>query len=179
MPWIIKQPKRRSRPQPYVIGPRVCACTTTLYGADIFRNGLRFDPRYRFMTGEDSDLAHRIADAGGKVFATDQAVVHEEVPPERCTLRYQLARQFAFAQGNTEVFRDRNQYISVLREASLYGFQACTSLFSAIIAGGVTFSRKRFKKRFLRAAQKTAYVAGIASSLRGHRFEPYRTVVGR
>ena len=177
--WVLKRQKKGRGRGVHEIAPRGAACNNILYSSSIFRKGLRFDARYRFMTGEDSDLAHRIAEAGGLIVGTEFSIVHEEVAPARCTFARQVARQYAYAQGNTLVEKDRGRHSVAALEGALAALHAIESLALAIIAGGLTASVRRFRKHILRAGQKAGYAAGVVASLLGRTYEPYRVVDGR
>ena len=178
--WVFKRPRKTSEGRnPWPVRPRAIGCNNVLIDADYFLfGGLRFDPRFRFTTGEDTALMTAIEDQGGKLFATSSAIVFEAVMPERTTFRRHLARQYAYAAGNTLIERDHGRYASVLFEAAWAAIQAVGALASAIIIGGLTLSKRRFKKRFLRAGQKAAYAAGVFASLAGRMPEPYSVVDG-
>ena len=59
-----------------------------------------FDPRFG-TGGEDIDFFERLIHAGHAFVWCDEAVVHEQVPPSRCSRRYLLRR--ALAQGRISV----------------------------------------------------------------------------
>ena len=53
-----------------------------------------FDERFTLGVGEDAELFARVAAAGGRIVWADDAIVHENVPPARATLRWILARGY-------------------------------------------------------------------------------------
>ena len=53
-----------------------------------------FDERFTLGVGEDAELFARIAAAGGRIVWADDAIVYENVPPARATLRWMLARGY-------------------------------------------------------------------------------------
>jgi glycosyltransferase involved in cell wall biosynthesis len=63
------------------------------------RTGLRFDPRFNDTGGEDADFFDRLMAMGGTIRAAAGAVIHEEVPPARMSLRYVMRRRYRI--GNT------------------------------------------------------------------------------
>jgi len=80
-----------------VIGP----LKNTLIAADFLRRtGLRFDPAMGRIGGEDASFFYAANAAGLRHRYADVAVVREEVPADRATLRYQLRRRYWY--GNTE-----------------------------------------------------------------------------
>jgi succinoglycan biosynthesis protein ExoM len=58
----------------------------------------RFDERFSASGGSDSQLFHRIHNAGGKIVWCDEAIVYEDVPLSRMTLAW--LRQRARRTGN-------------------------------------------------------------------------------
>ncbi len=135
--------------------------------------GLRFDLRFNFCPGEDTQLFTTIERAGGGLLvASDLPIVHEEVVAARLTFRRQVARKYSCGQGNTHIDRKHAIVIPVHLMLSL------RALIEGILLGGLTLSRRRFKKKFLKAAKSFAYAAGQVSALMGRRFEPYRVIDG-
>jgi succinoglycan biosynthesis protein ExoM len=53
-----------------------------------------FDERFTLGVGEDTELFARVAAAGGRIVWADDAIVYENVPPARATLRWMLARGY-------------------------------------------------------------------------------------
>jgi succinoglycan biosynthesis protein ExoM len=53
-----------------------------------------FDECFTLGVGEDAELFARIAAAGGRIVWADDAIVYENVPPARATLRWMLARGY-------------------------------------------------------------------------------------
>ncbi|PHP65126.1 hypothetical protein CSC94_20620 [Zhengella mangrovi] len=62
-------------------------------------HGLRFDPALGRTGGEDTDLFSRAAAQGAVIVATDDAIVHEPVPPERLAPSYILRRAVRAGQS--------------------------------------------------------------------------------
>jgi succinoglycan biosynthesis protein ExoM len=177
--WILKRrSKGMGRRAVVPINEGGAGCNNLLIDASVFRKGLRFDPRYRFSTGEDTMLAAKIVEQGGTLIATDFAVIHEEVVAERCTLQAQVMQQYAFGIGNIRILKDRGKYALSLWAALVSGFQALLALSAAAIFGMLSLSKRRFKRHFLRAGKKAAYAAGVIASLCGRTYEPYRTIAG-
>lgn len=61
-----------------------------LFGHD--RKHLRFDPKFNFTGGEDTELSVRISDLGHKIRWIPEAKIHEPVPEHRSSLAYHLQR---------------------------------------------------------------------------------------
>lgn len=73
----------------------------TLVSAGFLRvHDLGFDVAMGHAGGEDVLFFNQLAKAGARHHFAARAVVREQVPPERATLRYQLGRRFWY--GNTE-----------------------------------------------------------------------------
>ncbi|MGY6501045.1 MAG: glycosyltransferase family 2 protein [Acidimicrobiales bacterium] len=64
------------------------------------RHGLRFDLRFGTTGGEDAMFLHTAIVRGARMVFAAHAVVHEQMPEHRTTLRYQLRRRYWY--GNTE-----------------------------------------------------------------------------
>ena len=64
--------------------------------------GLRFDTRYRFTGGSDSDFFNRATYRGARIVWEQSAVVSEIVPQSRLRLGWQLKRAFRVATNASE-----------------------------------------------------------------------------
>lgn len=56
--------------------------------------GLRFDTRLSLIGGEDLEFTRRASERGAVMKRTNYAVVREEIPPSRATLRYAASRSY-------------------------------------------------------------------------------------
>lgn len=89
-------------------GPDGCAIgvgplkNTLISTSFLRRTGLRFQPALGRTGGEDVSFFYSANDAGMSHHFARHAVVCEEIPLERTTLRYQLGRRLWY--GNTEAF---------------------------------------------------------------------------
>lgn len=61
--------------------------------------GLRFEPTFGLIGGSDIVLTRALTDSGAVLVWADDAVVQEDVPPERCTARWAVRR--AVRTGNS------------------------------------------------------------------------------
>lgn len=61
-----------------------------------------FDPRLNFSGGEDSQLTRKITAMGGTIRFNPNAIVYENIPEERTTLRYLVRR--TYRRSNTRLF---------------------------------------------------------------------------
>lgn len=75
--------------------PRFVSCNNVLFAAaPVSAAGLRFDPFFNFIGGEDFDFFERLRNHGVSCVWCAEAVVFERVPPERRTLRYLAYRHY-------------------------------------------------------------------------------------
>lgn len=88
---------------PYQQGESLPAAATNNAMADaavIRRHALRFDPRFNITGGEDEEFFSRLRQvSGGVIRAAAQAVVWDDVPTSRVTMRW-IGRRW-FRMGNT------------------------------------------------------------------------------
>ncbi len=92
------------------IGPEQSGVIETYYGcgnsllkrAKFFSNAPIFDPAMNEIGGEDDALFSKALADGAKVAWAANALVYEEILPERATLTYSLTKAFAFGQGPTQ-----------------------------------------------------------------------------
>ena len=177
--WVVKPSKK---PRLSAAPPRGVSSAPTnnvIFSAKLVTArglNLRFDARFNTVGSEDTDFFKRARERGAKIVATEWALVHEPVVPERCTYRYQVLRQFQYATGNTIIDIDRGHYARV-----------CAEGFSRVLGGLVWFviatvsspvSRKLFRKFAVRAGGKVLYGFGQISVLTGYRYEGYRVIEG-
>jgi succinoglycan biosynthesis protein ExoM len=151
-----------------------------LFSAHLVRKdgfGLRFDPRFNQIGGEDTDFFTRAWERGACIVASELPVVFEEMPAERCTYWRQIRRQYQYAIGNTTIDLDRNRPLSALLEAIGRLLSGLWWMGVALVLG--VFSARRFRKHVLQAGKKAMYAAGVFSVLSGYRYQGYRVVDGR
>lgn len=63
------------------------------------RHALRFDMRFNRSGGEDQEFYDRVQALGGPIWASPDAVVHDQIPAHRMTLKW--IKQRSFRTGNT------------------------------------------------------------------------------
>src|SRR5579883_452347 len=97
--------------------PRIYPSTNNvLMKARIFRDlGLRFDVRFGWSGGEDTDFFRRAKEAGARFAFTEKAAALETVPPSRLTLRWRFWRWAGVARGNVRMHRLQHGRISAWR----------------------------------------------------------------
>jgi succinoglycan biosynthesis protein ExoM len=154
--------------------PLHVGCNNVLFSARLVREeglGLRFDPRFNFTGGEDTDFFTRAWEQGASIVASDRPVVFEEMPAERCTYWRQVRRQYQYATGNTIIDLDRRRHVAVALGAIGRILNGMFSFIAAIVLGA--FSVRRFRKYALRSGKKLMYAAGQLSVLAGYRYNAY------
>ena len=93
--WVVEsrlfEPLRHATgaPVPTAYTNNVLARGAALRALDSF-----FDERFTLGVGEDAELFARVAAADGRIVWADDAIVYENVPPARATLRWMLARGY-------------------------------------------------------------------------------------
>jgi len=78
-----------------------------------FREDLVFNPATNEIGGEDCELYCRVEQAGAVFAWAASALVFEEVPNERATLRYNFIRAFSFGQGPTQTAWQQRKLFAV------------------------------------------------------------------
>lgn len=150
--------------------PRHVACNNVVFSSALAADqGLRFDPRFNFIGGEDFDFFEASARAGNRHLWTPAALVIETVPPERATLRYLLRRHFSGASNS--VVRYRKQH-GPLRAAGHFLIKSLGKLLSAL--GALLTLPFRGRVAAEDALKRLANAAGYLCGLVNLRIERYR-----
>lgn len=163
--------------------PRTTAYTAnTMAAARLFRAdglALRFDPRCR-TGGEDNDLFRRFTRAGGKIVWIDEAILSEEVPAARMTLRWNWDRHVRMT--NNAVFMER--YHAGDARGRWQGLKAMAAMLPRTL-GRLCYGLGRFafdplagKRHLFMAAMKAAGLWGYLLGLAGREVNPYRQTEG-
>jgi succinoglycan biosynthesis protein ExoM len=150
--------------------PRHVACNNVVFNVKLVADqGLRFDPRFDFLGGEDFDFFDASARAGNAHIWNAEAVVFESVPPERATAGYLFLRHFSGAINS--VVRYRKEH-SALRAWLHFGIKSLGKLVSA---GGALLSWPvRGRAACNDFIKRIANAAGYLSALLNVRVERYR-----
>ena len=82
--------------------------------AKYFSNPPLFDPANNEIGGEDDALFSKAKAEGAAIAWAADALVYEEIPPERATLGYAMAKAFAFGQGPTQTCWQHRKILGVL-----------------------------------------------------------------
>jgi succinoglycan biosynthesis protein ExoM len=117
-----------------------------------------FDERFTLGVGEDAELFARVAAAGGRIVWADDAIVYENVPPARATLRWMLARGYRDGAATAAAAPH-----GPARTAA--GAASCIARGLAAAAVGALHGRARC----VRGLRRAAFGLGCAASLCGVR----------
>jgi succinoglycan biosynthesis protein ExoM len=148
-------------------------CNVLLDRDDPALSGLRFDTGFGVSGGEDSDFFGRYFAKGGQFAFAEDAVIHEEVPLDRATLRWLLMRRFRMGQTHVDIFSRRQTALL----ARLAFFPMAAGKFCATAALGFLFlaAPKRGVPQIMRAALHL----GVMARLLGlSRLQIYRSTDG-
>lgn len=155
----------------------------TMAAARLFRAdglNLRFDPRFRMTGGSDTDLFRRFTRGGGKIIWIDEAVLSEEFPVARMTLRWNWDRHVRMT--NNVVFMERYHLGNARGRwqavKSMAGMLPMT--FARLLAGLLRypFDPVTARRHLFMAAMKCAGIWGFVLGLLGREVNPYRKTEG-
>jgi glycosyltransferase involved in cell wall biosynthesis len=179
--WIVKQPKVKAAARDVLAErPLHVGTNNVLFSGRLIREdglGLRFDPRFNLIGGEDTDFFVRAFEQGAVTVHSDLPVIFEDVPAERCSFWRQVRRQFQYGGSDTIIDLDRKRYVPVALSVLGRLLNGIFSLTAAIALGAM--SGRRFRKYALRGGGKVMYAAGQISAVAGYRYEGYRSIDGR
>ncbi|OLP59024.1 hypothetical protein BJF93_03590 [Xaviernesmea oryzae] len=152
----------------------VDATNNVLFRADLFREMPEpwFDPQYALMGCEDKDLFLGLRLKGKRFAWASEAVIREEMPASRSTVKWMLQR--AYRIGNTDTIvnlKHRPPEFTVVSEATKMSGAMALALFNMTVMGWS--AANRFK-----GARLAARVFGKVVALTGRRHEEYRVIHG-
>lgn len=172
-------PKRRSQQTGHRLA--TAATSNTFMRASVASPdglGLRFDEGMRFCGGSDNEYFYRAADRGAEICWMNDALVYEDVPESRTTLKWRAKRSLRVAANVVLIHQGR---LGLLATIAKCGPKYCGRLLSGSLLAPIaaTFSLVAVKRgrRMLASA-----LCDIASGLGGlgafFAFRPdvYRTV---
>lgn len=81
------------------------SCNALIATAAVARLRLAFDPALNFAGGEDQLFFRQMTAAGSEIAYAARAIVRESLPPDRLSVRFNLAR--AYRRGNSLSFCER------------------------------------------------------------------------
>ncbi|TPW31810.1 glycosyltransferase family 2 protein [Martelella alba] len=138
--------------------------------------GLRFDPQYQFLGGEDTEFFRRVTSAGGRIVWLDDAVVEEIVAPSRIGLSYNLASWQRVTSAEMVDFMRKHGRLKALRRflprAVERGVSAVVMLGFGAVA--MVFSRRRGVQTIMRGLKKAMAVVGWFRGFFDLLPQPYR-----
>jgi succinoglycan biosynthesis protein ExoM len=138
--------------------------------------GLRFDER--LAHGEDTDFFYRAVRLGAHIFFSEEAVVHETIPPHRATLRYHVMRVFYYAACKAAILRRYGKIdAAVMKFFVRLIWQVPIAICRLALAPLILpFSVPRFRRTVLKSVGRIAGAAGMASGMAGFIGNPYRNL---
>ena len=150
--------------------PRHVACNNVVFSTRLAAvQGLRFDPRFDFLGGEDFDFFDASSRSGNLHVWTAEAVVYETVPPERATARYLFLRHFSGAINSVVRYRKER---SAPRAWLHFGIKSLGKLAGACAA--LLCWPFRGRAALHEFVKRLANAAGYLSALANVRIERYR-----
>ncbi len=155
----------------YATGARVAAAGAgnVLVCAGVFRGMPRlFDERIGLGSGEDEEFFTRAGRTGYTLVWSDEAIVHELVPPTRATARWLLHR--AFSHGNTTRWLHQEHQSALARVGGVA--VALGGLIRGLVVGALVSPIRR--DTCVRHLQAVSYHLGYLVAITGRRYEEYR-----
>ncbi len=140
---------------------------------------LTFDESFRFTGGSDTDFFNRAKDLGAKLVWAQSAAVYEEVPMERCTLKWAFSRSSRIASAAVcidakNIGRAKATQKHLRRALQDVGKFVGYMLLS--ILSLLTF--RSVKEPFFKAWQGVARLWGRLWGVAGGKMSPYRRIDG-
>ncbi|HFC53575.1 MAG TPA: glycosyltransferase [Gammaproteobacteria bacterium] len=127
-----------------------------------------FDPEYGLSGGGDTDFFSRMHNRGAKLIWCDNAVVYEEVPASRMTLRWMMLRAFRGGQSHSRVYLRhmgaKKKLIWVLKKTG----------FLAVLVAFAPFSIVGGRVLMVKTLQRIFASVGHLTSLSGLRYLEYQ-----
>lgn len=164
---------------------KTAATNNTLVRSDWWRappgEGMRFDETLRFTGGSDTDFFYRMSEVGGRIHWVDDALVAEDVPPERLTLKWQMNRSRRIAA--TAYLRERK--LMGPRKAMFRHFRRAVRRFlyggvNVVLGSALSLVLRKRGLHLRYSGLRTVWSSiGTFQSLFGRQPEPYRAVDGR
>ncbi len=120
------------------------------------KHNLKFDPRFNFCGGEDTDFFKSVYDAKGLILHNQKALAYEIIPAERCTLKYVLKRDFRI--GNNRAIKTKKYTPSKVILKNLQNLLAM--LFYIVLLPISIFQKHTLYKRLCKIAKTFGYFKG-------------------
>ena len=165
------------------------AATNNTVAKSSYFNGkphkFRFNEKFRFTGGEDTDLFSRIRISGGVIRYVHDAIVSEVVAQERISIKWMLAKQFS--NGNLVA----HGHIAAYGQWDSYRYWGATKYIIREIfkqsSSGIMFSlwgvliwpfSKRSIRYIVKGLKKICWVFGVFSGLVSIKFNLYKRIEG-
>ncbi len=155
----------------------------TMMHADIVRSeglAMRFNEAMQFTGGSDAEFFRRALDAGKVAVEVREAVVTEEVPDSRVTLRFYLQRTLRTKANRVRLYVvKKGNGRAYLRYGSQILYKLGQSL-TQTLAGVVVypFARSRGERNLVNGARALAEIGGYVMGLCNRMPQPYRRIDG-
>jgi len=156
------------------------AISALLFAGTNDTEGLRFDKNMRFTGGSDTDFFNRVRLNGGRIIYTENAIVRETVPIERCSLKWLFNRELRITASG--VYID-SKNIGRKRAYAKHLKRATTEIVHCVVyaLGSVTiyiFNKNKAVQLFLKSYLKLANSCGRFTGLSGRILTPYKSIEG-
>ncbi len=161
---------------------RSAATNNVAISESVFSNvglGLTFDESLRFTGGSDTDFFNRAKDQGTKLVWAQSAPVYEEVPMERCTLKWAFNRSSRIASAAVCIDAKNIGRPSAIKKHSRRVLQDVGKSVGYLMLSLVSLVTLRSPKEpFFKAWQGVARLWGRLWGIAGGRMSPYRKIDG-
>lgn len=136
------------------------------------RLSLRFDTGFAFSGGEDTAFFRILHKNGGRIVFADRAVVYDQIPASRATLKYMLRDRFRIANNNVLIDALIEGRRRPAPTRALHGVKHVGLALRRAVK--TMLSRKRAADRFAVAAFHAAYGLGVIAAAFGYRHQHYK-----
>ena len=142
--------------------PRHVSTNNVVFRASLVsRQGLRFDPYFNFIGGEDFDFFERSNDIGNQHIWVDEALVLEAVTEQRESLAYLFYRHYSGGINNVLRYRRRQPTWKAWSRFLPKFIGKCLGAFVCLILAILTVNRTQLHKATKKIASGLGYLAGL------------------
>jgi succinoglycan biosynthesis protein ExoM len=140
-----------------------------------------FDIAMALTGGSDTEFFMRLVQAGGRIAYVEDAVVAEEVVPDRLSIRWRMRRQYQSSANRiyieSKLFGGKKTAKRARKEVLRHAFEGTLRLLTApvLLVGGYL----RFKRGWYHGLRHFAKGAGLLAGLRGNNVQLYLKTDGR
>ncbi len=163
-PWMIRAGLHDKHPAP--TGRPMAdgwTCNALVLSDAVREHQVHFDPAFSRTGSEDSDFFQRLKRHGYRIVGCREAVVREDVPTDRATVRYLMRRSVRAGENYARVFLARRQFAPDAVHMAASAAKAATA--GVLMAASLPFGRARaayFLVKLMLNAGKMRYLAGVA-----------------